>query len=101
MIPLRLASSTLRERAVALWSRTTSRGWGARSMLMNLGRLLISEHRYAADVWQPPHDHPYCSYSLVYAGGLEERVGSRTITARALSTVVKPAGTVHSDRFGV
>lgn len=60
----------------------------------------ISEHVYPPGAFQPWHAHGELTCSIILAGTLEERVGRRDVIAGALSMVVKPPGTEHSDRYG-
>ena len=55
---------------------------------------------YAAGLTQAPHAHATTSVTLVLGGQIEERVGRRTESARAMSLVVKPAGVEHANRVG-
>jgi AraC family transcriptional regulator len=68
--------------------------------LDDAGDLRVSEIAYHADVWQPRHAHEQTTVTLVLGGALRESVGRHEEVARALSVVVKPAGTEHADRFG-
>ncbi len=56
--------------------------------------------RYEPGEVHPPHGHARASVSLVLAGALREEVRGRGVDARCLERVVKPAGTVHGNRFG-
>lgn len=60
----------------------------------------ISEHVYAPHTRQPRHAHGQLSCSFIIAGALQECVGRRVVTAGALSLVVKPPDTEHSDEYG-
>jgi len=55
---------------------------------------------YAAQLYQAHHAHDTMSVTMVLMGSLCERVGAVEEIARPLSIVVKPADTVHQDRFG-
>jgi AraC family transcriptional regulator len=55
---------------------------------------------YAPNTYFAPHAHEKTNITLLFAGQLEECVGRLTVQARSLSVVVKPAGTVHMNRFG-
>ena len=55
---------------------------------------------YPAGLEQPPHSHPHTSITLICRGSLEEWSGRLRETCEPLSVVIKPAGTVHSDRIG-
>lgn len=62
--------------------------------------LQLEEFRYTPGRRMPAHRHGRTGISLVVSGGLEETALGGTIRPRALEVVVKPAGTVHADRFG-
>ena len=62
--------------------------------------LQAAEVDYLAGLYQPKHWHPAASVTLILAGSLEERAGSRTERGLPLGVVVKPAGVEHDDRFG-
>jgi len=63
-------------------------------------QLSVTRGVYAPGAWQPPHDHPFASLTLVLAGSLSETVGGRTEEAGPLSVVVKPPLVRHADRIG-
>jgi AraC family transcriptional regulator len=56
--------------------------------------------RYGPDEVWPEHVHDRLSISVVLAGSLFERVGRDEEQAALGSLVVKPAGSLHSNRFG-
>lgn len=60
----------------------------------------VTRDSYAPDAWQPAHDHPFASLTVVLAGSLRETVGGRTEEAGPLSVVVKPPQVRHEDRIG-
>ncbi len=62
--------------------------------------LSIREVTYQPGQRQRLHCHEETSITLLYRGSLQERVGKAQIWAGPLSVVVKPAGTLHSNRFG-
>jgi AraC family transcriptional regulator len=62
--------------------------------------IAVTRSAYAAGTWQPPHEHPFASVTLVLAGSVTETVGGRTEDAGPLSVVVKPPRVRHSDRIG-
>lgn len=55
---------------------------------------------YAPGYTMPRHAHAAASLSVVLSGALEEQVERTTVTASALSVVVKPADVPHQNRFG-
>ena len=67
---------------------------------VRLDGLVLRKVLYRAGFEQPTHSHGSTSVTLVYAGSLEERVGTMTECAEPMSVVVKPAGTEHADRVG-
>jgi AraC family transcriptional regulator len=61
----------------------------------------LIEAAYAPGVSLPPHAHEHPNISLVLAGAIEERNDGRGAhEAAACSVFLKPAGSVHSNRFG-
>jgi AraC family transcriptional regulator len=48
----------------------------------------------------PAHAHTTLGISVVLRGFVEETAGRTTESAGAASAVIKPAGTVHANRFG-
>lgn len=48
----------------------------------------------------PGHEHASLGLSIVLRGQVEEQVGRTTVQAGTGQLVVKPAGTVHANRFG-
>jgi AraC family transcriptional regulator len=61
-------------------------------------RLVVAD--YAPGERMAAHWHPVTTVGMVLRGAVEEGVGGREHQATAGSFVVKPAGTVHADRFG-
>ena len=55
---------------------------------------------YAPGTRFPPHAHDRGNVSLIVRGQIEEIVGRVTVSAATCDVVVKPAGTVHGNRFG-
>jgi AraC family transcriptional regulator len=56
--------------------------------------------RYAPNETWAAHEHDEMSISVVLGGDLTEAVGGREVQAGLGSVVVKPAKSVHSNRFG-
>lgn len=56
--------------------------------------------RYPPGRTLPRHEHATTGVSVVLAGELEEDALGTSVTATALSVVVKPAGVAHRNRFG-
>lgn len=67
---------------------------------VELPGLRLFEVVYAPGRVMRPHAHRHANVSLVLEGEFEETIGERTESAGACSVVVKPHGTVHSNRFG-
>jgi AraC family transcriptional regulator len=77
---------------------------------ITLGRLLracacaggvrLIESAYAPLTRFAPHAHDRGNVSLLVCGQLEESVGREALCATTCGVVVKPAGTVHGNRFG-
>lgn len=55
---------------------------------------------YPGGLVQGPHAHPYTSITLHLSGGIRERARRDEVESTGLSLTVKPAGVVHSDRYG-
>jgi len=55
---------------------------------------------YAPNARMAAHDHATLGISIVLRGTVEETVGRTTEQAGTAGFVVKPPGTVHSNRFG-
>lgn len=60
----------------------------------------LSVTHYPPGLRMPTHAHPSTGISLVLRGSLEEEVLTQRVVACAGSSVVKPAGTAHENRFG-
>ena len=56
--------------------------------------------QYAGGVSMPQHAHDDHGISIVLDGALVEEARHQSVTATAGWTVVKPAGTIHANRFG-
>ncbi|MGH7650675.1 MAG: helix-turn-helix domain-containing protein [Gemmatimonadaceae bacterium] len=56
--------------------------------------------QYSPGASMPAHAHGFASMGVVLAGSLIEDVGATRVEARAGSMVLKPAGTLHANRFG-
>jgi AraC family transcriptional regulator len=55
---------------------------------------------YAPYTRMPVHDHATLGLAIVLRGTVEETVGRTTEQAGAAGLVIKPPGTLHSNRFG-
>jgi AraC family transcriptional regulator len=64
------------------------------------GAYAVSEAVYVPNTHFVPHAHERGNISLVLRGQLHETVGRETLDSGAFSVVFKPAGTIHSNRFG-
>jgi AraC family transcriptional regulator len=60
----------------------------------------VIEASYEPGTRLRPHAHGRANITLLLRGQIEETVGRDTAHARTLSVVLKPAGTVHENRFG-
>jgi len=67
---------------------------------VNLEGLQLIESRYEPSRVLNPHAHRSGNITLVFEGAFEESVGGRVFQPRSASFVVKPGGTVHSNRYG-
>lgn len=64
------------------------------------GRMLFASVRnYPAGMRQKAHAHAETTITMVLTGSLLERVANKDEQARALSVVIKPRDTEHSDHF--
>ena len=61
-------------------------------------RLVVTDYRPGERM--DPHWHDATTFGMVLRGAVEEGVGGREHQATACGFVVKPAGTVHANRFG-
>jgi AraC family transcriptional regulator len=64
------------------------------------GGVRLIEAAYAPGTRFEPHAHDRGNVSLILRGQIEETVGRDVVCATTCGVVVKPAGTVHSNRFG-
>jgi AraC family transcriptional regulator len=55
---------------------------------------------YPPGLYMPPHAHRHLGVSLVLTGTVVETVGEREEVCGPGSVVLKPARTIHADRFG-
>lgn len=81
--------TTLRTSAVASGSAVTTDGF------------VLREVTYPPSLRQERHAHSVASLTLVLAGSIRERAGSREELGSALSVVVKPSGVIHADEVGI
>lgn len=61
---------------------------------------MVSEFAYPPNSTLPMHTHPFSNVSLVLSGICEERSERTCHVATPCSIVFKPAGQMHSNRFG-
>lgn len=61
---------------------------------------MVSEVAYPPNSTLPMHTHPFSNVSLVLSGVCEERTERTCHVATPCSAVFKPAGQMHSNRFG-
>jgi AraC family transcriptional regulator len=80
--------------------RTASGGLAARRELSRARGIRLSVVDYPPDASMPSHEHESLGLSVVLRGGVEEVVGRSIVQAGTGVLVVKPAGTVHANRFG-
>lgn len=62
--------------------------------------ITLRECGYTSHASMARHAHDQDGLSLVLRGAVDEDVGGGSVCASALSVLVKPAGTLHEDRFG-
>jgi AraC family transcriptional regulator len=67
---------------------------------VTLPGMRLIEASYPAGLDVPLHCHAAANFTVVLAGELEERSEGNTQRCEAGSFVSKPAGTIHSNRFG-
>lgn len=72
----------------------------ARTRLSTLSGATLSESTYRPGEEQPLHAHDFTGIAVVLLGVLEERSAHCSVHAGPCSVVIKPAGTLHSNRFG-
>lgn len=61
---------------------------------------MVWELYYPPNSTLPMHTHPWSNVSIVLSGVCEERTERTCYVATPCSTVLKPAGQMHSNRFG-
>jgi AraC family transcriptional regulator len=71
-----------------------------RRVVDRVGGIRLIEAAYAPGTRFAPHAHDRGNISLILRGQIEETVGADEVCATTCGVVVKPAGTVHSNRFG-
>jgi AraC family transcriptional regulator len=71
-----------------------------RRVVERTGGVRLIEATYAPGTRFAPHAHDRGNISLILRGQIDETVGRDEVTATTCGVVVKPAGTVHSNRFG-
>ena len=86
---------TLGSRVVAVRSTNV----GIRYESAEIPGLSVRQMRYPPGYRQEAHAHEQSTVSVVLAGTIREDAGGEAHVAGATSVVVKPAGTVHQDRF--
>ena len=62
-------------------------------------KFVLRLNSYTAGANQQPHFHDRSSVSFVLSGQIEETVGCQMKYGATLSTVIKPAGVIHADRY--
>lgn len=73
---------------------------GSQLRTLRAGELRLTEASYPPNTRFSPHAHEVGNISLIIRGQLEETVGESSQVCTTCSVVVKPAGTIHSNRFG-
>jgi len=66
----------------------------------NLGDLVLRETYYRPGFRTTPHCHEPARINILIHGELEERVEQTAFTYSPFSSVLKPGGARHSDRYG-
>jgi AraC family transcriptional regulator len=67
---------------------------------LELGDFTFTEATYAPCTVLPPHIHAHDSFCLTLAGQGSETNGTLVENTRPGTMIIRPAGQVHSDRFG-
>jgi AraC family transcriptional regulator len=67
---------------------------------LRVGDFHLTEAAYPSRCLMPPHRHESAYITFVVCGGLEEEVGGRSEQFDPGGMMIKPAGEVHSNRFG-
>lgn len=73
---------------------------GSQLRTLRAGDLRLTEASYPPNTRFGSHAHETGNISLILCGQIEETVGGSSQVCTTFSVVVKPAGTVHSNRFG-
>lgn len=68
--------------------------------MLKANGLMMDDVDYPPDLRMAPHAHDVTTVSLVLRGAVEEEVGRDERREGVSALVVKPAGTVHRNRFG-
>jgi AraC family transcriptional regulator len=73
---------------------------GRRRRAADVGGYRLVEAVYPPGMLIEPHFHAASNLTIVLQGSLQERAGRGLFDCGPGSVVIKPAGTVHSNRFG-
>lgn len=84
----------------SIGDESTARAVGATSRAWCAPGLRIGIVDYAPNRVMPAHSHDTLGISIVLRGALEETSGRTTEARGSGNAVIKPAGTVHDNRFG-
>jgi AraC family transcriptional regulator len=66
----------------------------------SIADLQLTDLLYEPKVAVPKHNHSQASLCLVRKGALTERYGQKSIDSNSSMLLFRPAGVLHSDRFG-
>jgi AraC family transcriptional regulator len=81
-------------------TRTESGNFASRREVARSRGIRLSVVDYPPHGAMSSHEHTSMGLSVVLRGGVEEMVGRSIVQAGTGALVVKPAGTVHANRFG-
>ncbi|MFT5154271.1 MAG: AraC family transcriptional regulator [Planctomycetota bacterium] len=71
-----------------------------RQDVLQLDGFKLVSTRYRPGRVMEPHSHGHSNITLVLAGRIDECLGGCRVDASSTSFVIKPGGTLHSNRFG-
>ena len=73
---------------------------GDRIRRCDAGRFVMYETTYASATLLPPHYHEFAALLFSTRGSFAENVRRRTFECNAFDVIVRPAGEVHTNRYG-
>jgi AraC family transcriptional regulator len=73
--------------------------YGEKVKSVEVGGLLLTDHRYPPHLQVPEHSHERAYFCLVLQGAYTESCGAQTRDCKPLTLLYHPSGEVHSDQF--